>query len=176
MTIYLNFDPFYDHLSIINPKTIYNPKVCSYNYMEDMNEPIARLNPFRWKCFQCLIVKSENDGSEESLRNANRFLVTSDQYNEFIKRHDEQKSLIKEPNDVMKSSYLILDEYMRFLDKGNDDKYVTSGSIFEVGVQKALEQIDWNEKAFEDRQGEYDWSKDDDNRDINCSSDKNLEW
>jgi hypothetical protein len=36
---------------------------------------------------------------------------------------------------------------MRFLDKGNDDKYVTSGSIFEVGVQKALEQIDWNEKA-----------------------------
>ena len=38
-----------------------NTVVCKYNYMEDMNEPVARLEPFRWKCFQVLIVKTEND-------------------------------------------------------------------------------------------------------------------
>ena len=158
-----------------NIKFKLNTVVCSYNHLEDMNESIARIDPFRWKCFQCLIVKSENDGSNEAIRNASRFLITDDQYNDFIKRHEDQKSLIKEPNEIMKSSYLILDEYMRFLDKGNDDEYITSESIFDIGVQRALEQINWNEQAFEDRQGEYDWSKETFNE-TNCSGDKNLEW
>ena len=141
--------------------------------MEDMNESIARLAPFRWKCFQCLIVKTENDGSSNSMRDASRFLISDSQYDEFIKRHSDQKCLIKETNELMKSSYLILDEYMRFLDKGDDEKYVISESILDVGVDKALEQIHWNEEAFADRQGEYDWSRE---TYTDCSSDKNLEW
>lgn len=141
--------------------------------MEDMNESIARLAPFRWKCFQCLIVKTENDGSNDSIRDASRFLITDTQYEEFIKRHQDQKCLIKEPKEIMKSSYLILDEYMRFLDKGNDEKYIISESILDVGVDKALSQINWNEKCFEERQGEYDWSKESSS---DCNENKNLDW
>jgi len=57
-----------------NIKFKLNTVVCKYNYMEDMNEFIERLQPFRWKCFQCLIVKTENDGNTNSLRNAEDFL------------------------------------------------------------------------------------------------------
>lgn len=142
-----------------NIKFKLNTVVCSYNHFEDMNEPVARLNPFRWKCFQCLIVKTENDGDKTSIRNATRFLITDEQYDEFIRRHSAQTCLIRETNELMRSSYLILDEYMRFLDKGNDDKYVISESILDVGVDKALAQVTWNEQAFADRQGEYDWSR-----------------
>ena len=54
----------------------------------------------------------------------------------------------------MKSSYLILDEYMRFLDKG-DGEEKASDSILNVGVQKALEDIRWDEKDFKERKGDY---------------------
>lgn len=58
----------------------------------------------------------------------------------------------------MASSYLILDEYLRFLDKGEGVEKA-SGSIIDVGVQKALEQVHWDEESFERRGGIYDWSK-----------------
>ena len=50
----------------------------------------------------------------------------------------------------MKSSYLILDEYLRFLDKGDGEEKAFE-SILNVGVQKALEDIKWDEKAFKER-------------------------
>ncbi len=63
-----------------NIKFKLNTVVCKYNYMEDMNESIARLQPFRWKCFQVLIVKTENDGNSDSIRNAHKFTITDKEY------------------------------------------------------------------------------------------------
>ena len=63
-----------------NIKFKLNTVVCKYNYMEDMNESIARLQPFRWKCFQVLIVKTENDGNSDAIRNAHSFTITDDEY------------------------------------------------------------------------------------------------
>ena len=57
-----------------------NTVVCKYNYMEDMNEPVARLEPFRWKCFQVLIVKTENDGKSDAIKNALKFTITDEEY------------------------------------------------------------------------------------------------
>ncbi len=47
--------------------------------------------------------------------------------------------MVDESNEKMRDSYLILDEYMRFLDctQGRKDP---SPSILEVGVVKALER------------------------------------
>jgi len=100
---------------------------------------------------------------------------------DFVERHKSQKSLIIESNSIMKSSYLILDEFMRFLDKGNDDEYVISESIIDVDVEKALSQIKWDLDSFLLREGEYDWSSHDDSfldsSLESCSSqDKSLEW
>lgn len=40
-----------------------NTVVCRYNINEDMNAMIEKVAPFRWKCFQVLVVEGENDSS-----------------------------------------------------------------------------------------------------------------
>jgi len=47
---------------------------------------------------------------------------------------------------------------MRFLDKGDGDEKV-SDSILEVGVQKAIKQVKWDQEEFEKRGGVYDWTR-----------------
>jgi radical S-adenosyl methionine domain-containing protein 2 len=54
----------------------------------------------------------------------------------------------------MKSSYLILDEEMRFLDKG-DGEETYSESILKVGVEEALKNIRFDEEEFLKRKGDY---------------------
>ncbi len=127
-------------------------------------------------------MKSENDGENESLRDAQSFAITGAEYDSFVRMHQHQPALIKEPNEIMKSSYLILDEYMRFLDKAATCK---STSILGVDVEVALAQVKWDFEAFQERSGEYDWSRELDltnDEDVatnnsTCSSlDKTLEW
>lgn len=65
---------------------------------------------------------------------------------------------------------------MRFLDKGDGDEKV-SESILDVGVQKAIKQIRWDQEEFWKRGGVYEWTKPEM---TGCSSggvvDKMLEW
>jgi radical S-adenosyl methionine domain-containing protein 2 len=58
----------------------------------------------------------------------------------------------------MASSYLLLDEYMCFLDKG-EGMMTQRDSILHVGVKKAMEQIVWDKRSFVDRDGIYDWGR-----------------
>ncbi|RYP43488.1 hypothetical protein DL768_009905 [Monosporascus sp. mg162] len=132
-----------------------NTVVCRLNYMENMNHHINGLQPFRWKCFQVLIIPGEND-SAETIRDGRRFIITDNEYEIFCRMHRQQKSFVAEPNRLMARSYLILDEYMRFLDK---DGRRTSDSILDVGVQNALNSVQWDEQAFVERGGIYDWSR-----------------
>lgn len=46
-----------------NVKFKVNTVVCRYNFDEDMNAGIEKVAPFRWKCFQVLVVPGENDSS-----------------------------------------------------------------------------------------------------------------
>jgi len=132
-----------------------NTVVNRLNHLEDMNEHISALQPFRWKCFQVLIVEGEND-SNATLRDGRRFIITDGEFQKFCRRHRNQQSLVAEPNRLMAQSYLILDEYMRFLDR---DGHQPSDSILEVGVEKALRSVLWDEAAFLERGGIYDWGK-----------------
>jgi len=146
-----------------------NTVVCRLNHREDMNKHIDSLQPFRWKCFQVLIVAGENDSSD-TLRDGRKFLITDQEYQSFCQRHSEQKSLVAESNRLMAKSYLILDEYMRFLDR---DGRQPSDSILQVGVRKALESVYWDERAFNDRGGIYDWSR----KEGSCSEvQQGLDW
>jgi radical S-adenosyl methionine domain-containing protein 2 len=131
-----------------------NTVVNRYNIDEDMNESICKLAPFRWKCFQVLIVPGEND-SDATLRNAKRFVITDEEFRKFCEVHSHNECFVAEPNNLMRDSYLILDEYMRFLSKGND----SSPSILEVGVNAALGWVFWDQKGFVERGGLYDWTR-----------------
>ena len=136
-----------------NIKFKLNTVVCSYNKDENMIENIKKLDPYRWKVFQVLLVKGENEGGDK-LRDVTKFQITNEEFEQFKKRHEELRCMVAESNDNMKSSYLILDEYMRFLDKG-DGEEIHSESILDVGVEKALEKIHYDEKEFIKRKGDY---------------------
>lgn len=132
-----------------------NTVVCKLNYAEDMNRHIDALRPLRWKCFQVLSVSGENE-SAERLRDVRRFLITDEEYRLFCETHSHQECFVPESNKVMAKSYLILDEYLRFLDR---DGRRPSASILEVGVERALASVYWDEESFYARGGIYDWSR-----------------
>ncbi|KAH8128850.1 hypothetical protein ACSS6W_002249 [Trichoderma asperelloides] len=144
-----------------------NTVVNKFNHLENMNGHISALQPFRWKCFQVLIVAGEND-SDDTLRNAHKLTISDNEFDQFCQRHSDQRCLVPEPNRLMAKSYLILDECMRFLDRNGKQP---SKSILEVGVKDALKAVFWDEAAFVERGGIYDWNK------SPCSPDnQELEW
>lgn len=152
-----------------------NTVVCRLNWDEDMTQMVMKFQPFRWKVFQCLIVTGEND-NEQRKRDARSFLVSDEQWKAFCDRHKHLRCFVPESNEMMKGSYLILDEHMRFLDKG-DGEETASESILEVGVSKAMAQVRWESTAFVERGGFYDWTK---ASEAGCGSSggkaKELEW
>ncbi|XP_076834234.1 S-adenosylmethionine-dependent nucleotide dehydratase RSAD2 [Brachyhypopomus gauderio] len=141
-----------------------NSVINTFNVHEDMTEHITSLNPVRWKVFQCLLIKGENTG-ENSLREAEKFVITDQEFQDFLDRHHSVECLVPESNQKMRDSYLILDEYMRFLDcrAGRKDP---SRSILDVGVEAAIQFSGFDERMFLKRGGKYVWSK----------ADMNLDW
>lgn len=130
-----------------------------------MADTIRLLDPFRWKVFQVLYVEGENDAEEENVRlnsrkrNARKLLISDEQFEGFCKNHRHLACFVPEPSSIMASSYLILDEFLCFLDKGVGVEK-QSRSILEVGVQRALSEVYWDQEAFNKRGGMYEWTKD----------------
>ena len=142
-----------------------NTVICRLNWQENMAEQVASLQPFRWKVFQVLVVPGEND-SEQTKRNATNLTIEDAEFQDFCSRHEHLKCFVPEDNNAMRSSYIILDEYMRFLDK---DRNIQSKSILEVGVHKAMGEIFWDKDAFLDRGGLYDWTRESAGASEGCS-------
>lgn len=136
-----------------------NTVVNTYNVDEDMAENICYLNPIRWKVFQCLLLEGENVGAS-ALRSAEKFYISDEDFQRFLDRHKHVKALVAESNVKMQNSYLILDEYMRFLDCRRGGK-APSPSILDVGVESALNFSGFDEAMFLKRGGIYKWSKKD---------------
>lgn len=134
-----------------------NTVVNRLNYNEDMRDRLRELAPFRWKCFQVLMVAGEND-SQATLRDVRKFQISDEEFEGFCERHADIKGFVPEPNRLMKTSYLILDEYMRFLDREGREP---SGSVLDVGVKRALEMVRWDKEGFVERGGIYDWKRED---------------
>ncbi|QIW96456.1 hypothetical protein AMS68_001974 [Peltaster fructicola] len=141
-----------------------NTVVLTWNWEEDMATTVTELAPDRWKVFQVLSVEGENDSAEAETeldkrkRNVKNVLITDEQFKAYCDRHKEVPNFVPESNDLMASSYIILDEYLRFLDKGNGPEKHSS-SILDVGVDKAFEEVHFDRSAFSKRGGIYNWSK-----------------
>lgn len=135
-----------------------NTVVCTLNWTDDMCEYVRQLDPMRWKVFQCLILREENAGLPGELRDASKLVVTEHQFNAFLHRHAEFKQMVPESNDMMQNSYLMLDEYMRFLDCSGGRK-TPGASILDVGVREAVAQCGFESVTFEDRGGVYEWKR-----------------
>jgi radical S-adenosyl methionine domain-containing protein 2 len=132
-----------------------NTVVNSCNKDDDMTWEIRQLNPCRWKVFQCLLIDGENAGPDAK-RNAERYVVTDEEFEAFLQRHKDIECLVPESNNSMRYSYVIVDEYMRFLDGGTKKP---SRSILDVGVHDAIDAANFDAKKFLERGGKYVWSK-----------------
>ena len=132
-----------------------NTVVNRHNWQEDMNEAIRAVGPKRWKCFQVLVIEEEN-GGDKTLRDARDVQISDEEFQSFCDRHKHNECFVPEGNGVMKSSYLLLDEYLCFLNKGVKGK---TKSILEVGVEEAMRDVYWDEEGFQERGGQYDWTK-----------------
>lgn len=146
-----------------------------------MSSTIQELQPFRWKVFQVLFVEDENDAStsdtvlDERKRDARALLINQEQFEVFCGKHRHLAAFVPEPNDLMASSYLILDEYLCFLDKGSGRER-QSKSILDVGVAKALDEIKFDRDALVKRGGLYAWSKEVEGEGCGSVEPKELEW
>ncbi|KAF9465315.1 radical SAM enzyme [Collybia nuda] len=134
-----------------------NTVVNKYNWEEDMNDSVAEINPFRWKVFQVLLLEGENLGPG-AIRDATDLVISKDEFQAFLTRHESQKCLVPEDNDAMENSYLLLDEEMRFLNCTGGKK-VPGRSLLMVGVQASLEDAGWETETFVERGGIFDWER-----------------
>lgn len=92
------------------------------------------------------------------LRDATKFLISQEQWETFCDKHKHLPCYVPEDNQTMAGSYLLLDERMRFLDKG-DGPMKKSQSLLDVGVYNAMKQVAWDKGAFDKRGGIYEWRK-----------------
>jgi radical S-adenosyl methionine domain-containing protein 2 len=146
-----------------NVKFKLNTVVNQFNKDENMSEFVRRVDPIRWKIFQVLPLEGENIG-KGSKRDVTPFLISTREFNDYIDRHKDNEDISTlmrvEDNSTMQSSYILVDEYGRFLDSSTGGKIPTR-PILEVGVETALAELaasaggGYNEHAFRERDGAY---------------------
>ncbi|MBS1571381.1 MAG: viperin family antiviral radical SAM protein [Bacteroidetes bacterium] len=130
-----------------------NTVVHQFNYKEFMTDFLDYAKPERWKVFQVLPIKGENDEFIDD------FKISETQFQEFLFRHQsfvEKGILISENNAEMKDSYSMIDPSGRFFT--NKNGYMEySDPILKVGINKAYQQMDYNFDKFIERGGLYNW-------------------
>lgn len=133
-----------------------NTVVTALNADEDMSAFVRAMAPERWKVFQVLPMKGQNDGVVEPL------LVSREAFRAFIARHEALASAglapIVEDNDAMRGSYAMIDPEGRFFGNATGE-HVYSRPILEVGVEAALAEVGVSVEKFDMRGGRYSWAR-----------------
>lgn len=150
-----NYTSLVDLIKHYNYGLKINTVVNSTNYNENLGEFIRYAKPKRWKLFQVLPIKGQNDLS------INSFKITDEQFQFFIDNHKRLKKIteiIPENNDQMKGSYVMVDPAGRFY---NNIEGVNTYSrpILDIGARLAIQQMNYSFSKFVSRKGIYDWTK-----------------
>lgn len=128
-----------------------NTVVNRMNYLEDMADFIRFANPKRWKVLQVLPMVGQNDD------NIDRFRISEKEFRFFLYTHRNlTQLLIPETNSQMMSSYVMVDPVGRFFDNSAGTHHY-SQPILSVGVQQALQGVQYDGAKFLERGGFYDW-------------------
>ena len=132
-----------------------NTVVCRSNLHDDMSDLVLELRPERWKIFEVLPVKGQNDGDVEPL------LLEDGEFQTWVERHahvaGEGIQFVPESNDLMRGSYAMMDALGRFY-SNVDGGHSYGPSILDVGVLEAWGQNRFMEDRFHDRGGVYEWN------------------
>lgn len=122
-------------------KTKINTVVNALNWEEDLSQLISDIKPDKWKVLQVMP------------SGRNELLITDKQFNSFVERHSDKGLLISsESNNTMTESYLMIDPNGRFYQNAKGlSGYIYSERINDVGVEAALNQINFNSNRFMSR-------------------------
>ena len=131
-----------------------NTVVCKENLHDDMTGLVLELRPERWKVFEVLPVKGQNDGVVDGL------LLGEGEFETWLNRHswvaEKGVQFVPESNDLMRGSYAMMDALGRFYTNVNGG-HEYGPSILEMGVKEAWEQNHFLEERFNERGGLYEW-------------------
>lgn len=127
-----------------------NTVINRLNYQEDMTDFIIKSNPYRWKVMQVLPIKGQNDKHIENLQ------ISNQQFFEFTNKHKDVDSLVSENNKDMTNSYVMIDPAGRFFNNSKHT-HTYSDPILNIGIEKALNQMNYNFSRFKLRGGIYNW-------------------
>ena len=130
-----------------------NTVVNRVNLSEDLNDFIRYSKTSRWKVFQVLPIKGENDRHIEDLK------INSKEFDDYLERHKGLGDiLVPERNDDMTGSYAMVDPAGRFFENSTGSLFY-SQPILEVGVHSAYVEAHPDSEKFLKRGGLYDWNK-----------------
>ena len=133
-----------------------NTVVCQANLHDDMADLVLELRPERWKIFEVLPVRGQNDGDIEPL------LLANGEFQTWVDRHAHVAEygiqFVPESNDLMRGSYAMMDALGRFY-SNVDGGHSYGPSILDVGVLNAWEKNCFLEDRFKTRGGIYDWGE-----------------
>jgi radical S-adenosyl methionine domain-containing protein 2 len=129
-----------------------NTVVTAANVAEDLSALILRLAPLRWKIFQMLPIRGENDRAVADLT------VDQDAFEAFVDRHRHLGrrgiELVPESNTAMTGSYVMINPEGCFYDNVRG-QHTTSRPIREVGLLRAFSQVTFHDDRFESRGGSH---------------------
>ena len=129
-----------------------NTVVNRANQSEDFRSFILAMNPERWKIFQALPVRGQNDARIDE------FTVTDRQFERYVERNRTVERngirVVPENNDLMTGSYVMVDPHGRFFDNV-EGGHSYSAPILDVGVTAALADVSVDTDLFEQRGGNY---------------------
>ena len=123
-----------------------NTVVNKLNYKENMIDFVLKTGVTRWKIFQLLTIEGENVKYSKDL------IINKEEFYEFYEINKEIEKygveLVAENVDELTDTYIMIDPEGRFF-SNNNNKYLFSKPIYEIGVEKALKQINFNPKNIE---------------------------
>ena len=124
-----------------------NSVITRWNLNEDISKVIKLIDPDRWKVFQVLMIRGQNQKKSEELG------ISNLEFMKFIRNH-EILNPIAEDNDKMLESYIMVDPLGRFY-QNSRNFYTYSEPILKVGVSRAFNQVIFNHLKFVERGGIY---------------------
>jgi radical S-adenosyl methionine domain-containing protein 2 len=131
--------------------------IKSYDIDLKINTVVSQINKNeiiadRWKVFQVLLVAEENSNEISD------FLISEDEFNNFCDSNSTKLNnssiMVKESNSVMQGSYIMVNPQGHFFDN-TKGKYTVSEKVTEIGIEKALQQIQFDRQKFNIRNGNY---------------------
>lgn len=133
-----------------------NAVITRLNYREDMKEFIKSLKPRRFKAFQVLVIRGENESACEELR------ISHSEFDHFTKNHQELEacgiSFVPESQDDMIGSYIMMLPDGSFYSNLNGAYNYGERNIFDKGVDSAFRRVGWDRQKFFRRGGRYCWT------------------